>query len=125
MCIRDSNKGLVTMDRKIKKDSYYIYKAYWNKEPMVHLCGKRYAQRAGETTEIRVYSNQPSVTLFLNGDKVEELTADKVFVFTVALKDGFNIITAQAGDLKDTMTLEKVEKMCIRDSTRSIRMVCH
>ena len=105
-----NNKGLVTMDRKIKKDSYYIYKAYWNKEPMVHLCGKRYAQRAGETTEIRVYSNQPSVTLFLNGEKVEELTADKVFVFTVALKDGFNIITAQAGDLKDTMTLEKVEK---------------
>ena len=77
---------------------------------MVHLCGKRYAQRAGETTEIRVYSNQPSVTLFLNGEKVEELTADKVFVFTVALKDGFNIITAQAGELKDTMTLEKVEK---------------
>ena len=77
---------------------------------MVHLCGKRYAQRAGETTEIRVYSNQPSVTLFLNGEKVEEQTADKVFVFTVALKDGFNIITAQAGDLKDTMTLEKVEK---------------
>ena len=105
-----NNKGLVTMDRKIKKDSYYIYKAYWNKEPMVHLCGKRYAQRAGETTEIRVYSNQPSVTLFLNGEKVEEQTADKVFVFTVALKDGFNIITAQAGDLKDTMTLEKVEK---------------
>lgn len=44
---------------------------------MVHLCGKRYAQRAGETTEIRVYSNQPSVTLFLNGEKVEELTAEE------------------------------------------------
>ena len=58
---------------------------------MVHLCGKRYAQRAGETTEISVYSNQPSVTLFLNGEKVEELSAEKVFVFTVALKDGFNI----------------------------------
>ena len=105
-----NNKGLVTLDRKVKKDSYYIYQAYWNKQPMVHLCGKRYAQRAGETTEIRVYSNQPSVTLFLNGEKVEELSAEKVFVFTVALKDGFNILTAQAGEVKDTMTLEKVEK---------------
>ena len=68
------------MDRKTKKDSYYIYKAYWNKAPMVHICGRRYAQRAGETTEIRVYSNQPTVTLYLNGEKAEEKSAEKVFV---------------------------------------------
>lgn len=105
-----NNKGLVTIDRKTKKDAYYIYKAYWNKEPMIHLCGKRYAQRAGETTEIRVYSNQPTVTLYLNGEKVGEQTAEKVFVFTVSLAEGFNTIVAEAGDLKDTMTLEKVEK---------------
>ena len=73
-----NNKGLVTMDRKTKKDSYYIYKAYWNKAPMVHICGRRYAQRAGETTEIRVYSNQPTVTLYLNGEKAEEKSAEKV-----------------------------------------------
>ena len=105
-----NNKGLMTIDRKTKKDSYYIYKAYWNKEPMVHLCGKRYAQRTGETTQIRVYSNLPTVTLYLNGEKVGEQTAEKVFVFEVALADGFNTIVAEAGDLKDTMTLEKVEK---------------
>lgn len=105
-----NNKGLVTIDRKTKKDSYYIYKAYWNKEPMVHLCGKRYSQRAGETTQIRVYSNQPSVTLYLNGEKVEEQSADKVFVFQVALAEGFNTLLAVAGEVKDTMTLEKVEK---------------
>lgn len=105
-----NNKGLVTMDRKTKKDSYYIYKAYWNKEPMVHLCGKRYAQRAGETTQIRVYSNQPEVTLYLNGKQIDKQSADKVFVFEVALEDGFNVIKAEAGDVKDTMTLEKVEK---------------
>lgn len=105
-----NNKGLMTMDRKTKKDSYYIYQAFWSKVPMVHLCGKRYAQRAGETTEIRVYSNQPSVALYLNGELVEEKTAEnKVFVFTVALKDGFNILLAVAGACKDTMTLEKVE----------------
>lgn len=105
-----NNKGLVTMDRKTKKDSFYIYKAYWNKEPMIHLCGKRYAQRAGETTEIRVYSNQPTVTLYLNGKKIDQKSAEKVFVFEVALEDGFNLIMAQAGTVKDTMTLEKVEK---------------
>ncbi len=105
-----NNKGLVTMDRKTKKDSYYIYKAYWNKEPMVHLCGRRYAQRAGETTEIRVYSNQPIVSLFINGELEEVKSAEKVFVFTVALKDGFNNILAIAGECKDSMTIEKVEK---------------
>ena len=105
-----NNKGLMTIDRKTKKDSYYIYKAYWNKEPMVHLCGKRYAQRAGETTQIRVYSNLPTVTLYLNGEKVGEQSAEKVFVFEVALAEGFNTIVAEAGDLKDAMTLEKVEK---------------
>lgn len=105
-----NNKGLVTMDRKTKKDSYYVYKAYWNKEPMVHLCGKRYAQRAGETTQIRVYSNQPTVTLFVNGEVYGVQTAEKVFVFDVALQDGFNSILAVAGECRDSMTLEKVEK---------------
>ena len=105
-----NNKGLVTMDRKTKKDSYYIYKAYWNKAPMVHICGRRYAQRAGEMTEIRVYSNQPTVTLYLNGEKAEEKSAEKVFVFTVALAEGQNIVVAEAGCVKDSITLEKVEK---------------
>lgn len=77
---------------------------------MVHLCGKRYAQRAGETTEIRVYSNQPTVTLYVNGEAVQEQSSNKVFVFHAALKDGLNFILAQAGEVKDSMTLEKVEK---------------
>ena len=76
----------------------------------MHLCGRRYAQRAGETTEVRVYSNQPSVTLYMNGEKVGEQQAEKVFVFTVALKDGFNTLVAEAGPVKDSITLEKVEK---------------
>ena len=105
-----NNKGLVSMDRKTKKDSYYIYKAYWNPEPMVHLCGKRYAQRAGETREIKVYSNMDNVELYLNGEKVgEQAPVDKICKFDVALKDGFNIFVAVAGDVKDTMTIEKVD----------------
>lgn len=104
-----NNKGLVTMDRKVKKDSYFIYQAYWSRKPMVHICGRRYAQRAGETTEVRVYSNQPLVTLFVNGEKAGVQTAEKVFVFNIALKEGQNILMAQAGSVKDSITLEKVE----------------
>lgn len=105
-----NNKGLVTMDRKTKKDSFFIYQAYWTKTPMVHICGRRYAQRAGETTEVRVYSNQPTVSLYMNGTLVEEKTADKVFVFTVALAEGQNMLLAVAGEAKDSVTLEKVDK---------------
>lgn len=105
-----NNKGLVTMDRRIKKDSYYIYQAYWTGEPMVHLCGRRYARRAGETTEIRVYSNQPEVTLYLNGRKVDTQTADKVFVFNVALEMGQNILLAEAGPAMDSMTISRVDR---------------
>jgi len=105
-----NNKGLVTMDRKTRKDSFYVYQAYWSKKPMVHIAGRRYAQRAGDTTEIRVYSNQPAVALYLNGKLVEEKSAEKVFVFTAALADGQNTLLAVAGGVKDSITLEKVEK---------------
>ncbi len=105
-----NNKGLITLDRKIKKDSYYIYKAYWNPEPMLHICGKRYAQRAGETTEIRVYSNQPQVALYLNDELTEVKASDKVFIFRVALADGMNVVRAEAGDLQDQAYLEKVAR---------------
>lgn len=105
-----NNKGLVTMDRRTKKDSYYIYKAYWNKEPMVHLCGRRYAKRAGETTEIRVYSNQPVVALFINGTLSGVQSADKVFVFQVSLEYGFSTIVASAGNCQDSITIERVEE---------------
>ncbi len=114
-----NNKGLVTMDRLVKKDSYYIYKAYWNREPMVHLCGRRYAKRAGEYTDIRVYSNQKVVSLYVNGKLAGVQNGDKVFVFRVALEDEFNQILAVARTgsasvwpetCKDSMTLEKVDK---------------
>ena len=104
-----NNKGLVSMDRKIKKDSYYIYQAYWTQAPMVHICGKRYAQRARDTTQVRIYSNQPVVTLYLNGDRCGSLIADKVFVFEVKLRPGMNTLMAEAGSAYDTAELEKVD----------------
>ena len=105
-----NNKGLVTMDRKTKKDSYFVYQAYWTQTPMVHIAGRRHAQRAGETTEIKVYSNQDTVVLYVNGKEVGQQTAHRVFKFNVALEEGFNTILAVAGDVKDSITLEKVEK---------------
>ena len=104
-----NNKGLVTMDRKTKKDSYFVYQAYWTQTPMVHIAGRRHAQRAGETTEIKVYSNQDTVILYVNGKEVGQQTAHRVFKFNVALNEGFNTIVAVAGDVKDSITLEKVE----------------
>lgn len=103
-----NNKGLVTMDRKTKKDSYFVYQAYWAQTPMVHIAGRRHAQRAGETTEIKVYSNQDTVVLYVNGKEVGQQTAHRVFKFNAALNEGFNTIVAVAGDVKDSITLEKV-----------------
>ena len=103
-----NNKGLVTMDRKTKKDRYFVYQAYWTQTPMVHIAGRRHAQRAGETTEIKVYSNQDTVVLYVNGKEVGQQTAHRVFKFNVALNEGFNTIVAVAGDVKDSITLEKV-----------------
>ena len=76
---------------------------------MVHLCGKRYAQRAGETTEIKVYTNQDSVTLYMNRAKVAEVTpVDHIAKFNVSLQDGFNIFLAVAGECE----LHKTGKVC-------------
>lgn len=107
-----NNKGLVTLDRQIKKEAFYVYKAYWSTEPFVYVCGRRYAQRTGEVTTVKVYSNQPSVSLYVNGALFETKEANKVFVFeNVPLSDGFTAVTAKAGSCADRLSLEKtVEK---------------
>lgn len=111
-----NNKGLVTLDRKIKKDAFYLYKAYWSSEPFVHICGRRFAQRtdfpAGSgTITLRIYSNQPEVSLYCNGDLFLTLTGSHVFVFEqVPLKDGFTCFTACAGDCSDTISLQRIDE---------------
>ena len=105
-----NNKGLVTIDRKTRKESFYLYQAYWFKEPMVHIVGRRYAQRAGETIEVKVYSNQDEVTLFLNGKEIGKQQAHRIFRFEVALQPGFNTLMAITEDARDCITLEKVDE---------------
>ncbi|MBQ3194295.1 MAG: glycoside hydrolase family 2 protein [Oscillospiraceae bacterium] len=102
-----NQKGLVTFDRKLKKDAFYIYKAYLSKEPFVHLCGSRYANRHEKVTEIKVYSNQSSVTLYMDGKEIGTLESDKVFMWNVEMT-GEHTFTAVSGELKDTMTIRKV-----------------
>ena len=103
-----NQKGLITFDRKIKKDAFYIYKAYLSDEPFVHLCGRRYAERTEETTEIKVYSNQKNITLYVDGRELESKIGDKVFCFSVPIT-GEHEIKAIAGELVDTMTICKVD----------------
>lgn len=101
-----NNKGLVTYDRKIKKDSFYIYKAFWSGEKFVHLCGRRFADRTNETISVKVYSNCESVTLFENSEEIETKNADKIFIFeNIKLKKGENIFRAVSGKCEDEITL--------------------
>ena len=103
-----NQKGLVTFDRKTKKDAFYLYKAYLSKEPFVHLCGRRYVDRIESQTEIKVYSNQPEVTLLVDGKAVETQTGDKIFRFTVPIS-GEHRIEAVSGGLRDAMTIRKAD----------------
>ena len=102
-----NQKGLVTFDRKTKKDAYFIYKAYLSADPFVHLCGRRYAHRAESKTEIKVYSNQPRVTLFVDGKEFAAQEGNKIFGFAVPIS-GTHEIKAVAGGCTDTMTITKV-----------------
>ena len=104
-----NQKGLVTFDRKTKKDAFYIYKAYLSKEPFVHLCGRRYVDRPEEVTEVKVYSNQSEVTLLVDGREFATQTGDKIFRFQVPIT-GTHTIEARSGELSDTMTIRKVDK---------------
>ena len=104
-----NHKGLVTMDRKYKKDAFYAYKAWLSDEPFVHLCGKRYVDRVEDITKITVYSNQPEVELFVNGQSVGKKTAPDHFFYFEVKNEGESVILAKAGDLKDEGKIRKVE----------------
>ena len=109
-----NHKGLVTMDRKYKKDSFYAYKAWLRSPedaPFVHICSKRYVDRVEDVTKVTVYSNLPEVELFVNGESIGKKTApDHFFYFDVENK-GESTIVAVAGECKDESTIRKVDEM--------------
>ena len=104
-----NHKGLMTFDRKYKKDAFYAYKAWLSDEPFVHICGKRYVDRAEDVTKITVYSNQPEVELFANGESVGKIEApDHFFYFDLKL-EGEVELKAVAGECEDTSFVRWVE----------------
>ena len=105
-----NHKGLMTFDRKYKKDSFFAYKAWLNPEPMVHLCGKRYVDRVEDVTKVTVYSNQPAVELFANGESlgVQQNNGLPFFYFDVPNTAEETKLLAVAGELKDESVIRKV-----------------
>ena len=104
-----NHKGLVTFDRKTRKDSFYLYKAYWSDEPFIHLCGSRFVNRTGSTCKVKVYSNQKEISLYNNGKLIATKPCDKVVEFSFPMEQN-NEITALYGDLSDNITVKKVKK---------------
>ena len=104
-----NHKGLVTFDRKIKKDAYYIYKAWWSKEPFVHICGKRYHDRIEPVTEVKVYSNQNNLALYVDGKEFETKTGEHVFKFNVPINSVHKLVV-KSGDLIDEAEIKKVDE---------------
>jgi hypothetical protein len=102
-----NHKGLVTFDRKTKKDSFYLYKAWWSKEPFVHICSKRFADRTEDTITVKVYSNQNEVTLYVNGDKLETKHGEHVFEFRVPM-GAETKVRAASGEWSDEAVFHKV-----------------
>ena len=105
-----NSKGLITYDRKTKKDAFYVYKAWWNPEPMIWVSGCRFVNRGPEERNVIVYTNCDEVTLVVNGaDVATKKAEDHMIVFENVIVDGENVVTAYAGDVKaNTVTFQGV-----------------
>lgn len=104
-----NHKGLVTFDRKYKKDAFYAYKAWLSKEPFVHICSKRYTDRTEDETTVTVYSNQPEVELFVNSHSLAKKKSDDHFFHFKVPNKAISLITAVAGDYRDESLIRKVD----------------
>ena len=104
-----NHKGLVTFDRKYKKDSFYAYKAWLSDDPFVHICGKRYVDRVEDTTKVTVYSNLPEVELFVNGKSLGKQKAEDHFFYFQVPNAGESTLVAVAGECRDESHIRKVD----------------
>ena len=104
-----NHKGLVTFDRKYRKDAFYAYKAWLSEEPFVRIGGKRYVDRVENPAHVTVYSNQPEVELLANGRSLGKKTAaDHFFRFEVP-NEGETHLEARAGACRDESFLRHVD----------------
>ena len=104
-----NHKGMITFDRKLKKDVFYLYKAYWTNTPFAYIAGRRYEYRTEKVTEITVYSTMKEVSLYNNGKLVGTKAGDKVFKFKMKMEDE-NHLEVKAGDCTDSCTIYKTDK---------------
>ena len=104
-----NHKGLMTFDRKYKKDAFYAYKAWLSDEPFVHVCGKRYVDRVEDVTKVTVYSNLPEVELFANGESLGKKSSSEHFFYFDVPNNGETKLLAVAGDCKDESVIKKVD----------------
>lgn len=104
-----NHKGLVTFDRKTRKDSFYLYKAYWSKEEFVHLCGSRFVNRTGNKINVKVYSNLDEISLYNNGKLIGTKKSNKVFNFVIPMEEN-NEIEAKSGAYTDKIVVKHVDK---------------
>lgn len=104
-----NHKGLVTFDRKYKKDAFYAYKAWLSDDPFVHICGKRYVDRVEDVTKVTVYSNLPEVELFANGKSLGKQSAPEHFFYFEVPNAGETTLKAVAGECTDESFIRKVE----------------
>lgn len=104
-----NHKGLVTFDRKYKKDAFYAYKAWLSDEPFVHICGKRYVDRTEDVTKVTVYSNLPEVELFVNGKSLGKQESREHFFYFQVPNEGESILTVVAGACGDESHIRKVD----------------
>jgi len=95
-----NDKGLVTYDRRVKKDAYFFYKANWSGEPVLHIASRRFDRRTDPVTDVKVYSNAAEVALEVNGVALgarRDAAGDRVFLWRdVRLSPGANQVSASA-----------------------------
>lgn len=95
-----NTKGLVSFDRRVRKDSYYLYQANWSAEPVTHIVGRRHTERAYTVADVVVYSNASRTTLLLEDRELQTLNAAqcpmRVCTFRgIRLRAGANMLSAQ------------------------------
>ena len=101
-----NDKGLVTFDRKNRKDAFYLYKANWNKtEKTTHLCSKSFTQRKEDITDVIAFTTAPSARLFINDKLISKMKTDDyatVMWKDVKLNTGKNLVKIITADGTDS-----------------------
>lgn len=107
-----NDKGLVTYDRKTRKDAFYLYRANWSKSPVLHLLARRDDKRKAADTVIRYYTNLKEVTVKLNGAELPEgrpYAPSGYIIPGVKLRPGLNTVTATAKDAEGKPVSDSLE----------------